>query len=322
MANQTNNTGAFIDDEVYSSFIYTNLHAAVMPEMFYRNVSDFGHGTTLNIKAVGSRSIQDAAENSPIAYSPIDTNTITMTISEYVGDAFYITDMLREDGTDIPALISASGMETARAIEEDFETKFYLAAYNAQTAADPNTINGVAHRLLAQNANEVMSDLDFADMGLAFDMANAPLGGRVAIVPPVVAASYNKQVTLTAGLDRTPMFEEVYHSGFRKEHRFMGHIFGWDVYVSNRLPYVPAGTDIDGTNSVTNEGRAAIFMCVADDNCKPILAAWRRQPTSYTEYNKDLRRTETVTSARYGFGVARLDTLGVVVVDATATTLA
>lgn len=52
MSNTTQNTGAFINDEVYSSMIITNLHDVMLPEVFYRNVSDFGSGTTLTIKTV------------------------------------------------------------------------------------------------------------------------------------------------------------------------------------------------------------------------------------------------------------------------------
>lgn len=319
MSNVTTNTGAFINDEQYSSFILTNLHDIMLPGAFYRNVSDFGSGTTLNIKTVGTRSIQDASENSDLAYSPIDSSTITLTITEYVGDAMYVTDELKEDGTQVEQLVAMSGVETARAIEEDFETKFLLTAYNGQTAADPNNVNGFAHRRLASGGNEQLTEADLIDMALAFDKANVPMAGRVAIVDPVVAATFNKLVTISAGLDRTPHFEAVRESGFAKEHKFVGNIFGWDIYTSNRLPEVAAGTNIDGTNSVTGAGIANLFMCVLDDNCKPVMAAWRRMPRSETERNKDKRRDETVTTARYGFGVQRIDTLGVIVTDASAT---
>lgn len=319
MSNTTVNTGAFINDEQYSSFILTNLHDVLLPEAFYRNVSDFGSGTTLNIKTVGTRSIQDAAEDSDLAYSPIDSSTITLTISEYVGDAMYVTDELKEDGSQVEALVAMSAVETTRAIAEDFETKFLAAAYAGQTAADPNNVNGFAHRMRASGGNQQITENDLIDMALSFDKANAPMAGRIAIVDPVVAATFNKLVTLSAGLDRNPMFMEAYNSTFTKEHKFIGNIFGWDIYTSNRLPRVAAGTNVDGTDSVTNAGIANLFMCVADDNCKPVMAAWRRMPRSETERNKDKRRDETVTTARYGFGVQRVDTLGVIVTDATAT---
>lgn len=317
MANVRANTGAFINDEQYSSFILTNLHDALLPEVFYRNVSDFGSGTTLNIKTVGTRSIQDAEENSDLAYSPIDTNTITLTITEYVGDAMYVTDDLKEDGDQVEQLVAMSGVETARAIQEDFETKFLLTAYNGQTAADPNNVNGFAHRLVGSGTNQTLAESDLIDLALAFDKANVPMSGRVAIVDPVVAATFNKKVTLTAGLDRNPMFQEAFESTFTKDHKFIGHIFGWDIYVSNRLPEIESGVDIDGTTSTTQASVANLFMNVIDDNTKPVMAAWRRMPRSETERNKDKRRDETVTTARYGFGVQRVDSLGVIVTSAT-----
>lgn len=324
MSNTTQNTGAFINDEVYSGFILTNLHDVMLPGVMYREITDFGSGSTLNIKTVGSRSIQDAAENTDLAYSPIDSNTITMTISEYVGDAMYVTDDLKEDGTQVEQLVAMSAVETARAIEEDFETKFFKTAYLAQTPADENTINGFAHRILASGTNNTLSEEDLIDMQLAFDKANVPMAGRVLIVDPVVAATFNKKVTLNAGLDRNPMYQKAFESGFASEHKFIGHIFGWDIYVSNRLPEVETGTNVDGTNTFTESasgvgGKANLFMCIADDNCKPVMAAWRRKPRSETERNKDKRRDETVTTCRFGFGAQRTDTLGVVITDARAT---
>jgi hypothetical protein len=59
-------------------------------------------------------------------------------------------------------------------------------------------------------------------------------------------------------------------------------------------------------------------MSLADDNTKPIMAAWRRMPKVETERNKDLRRDEFVTSCRWGFGTQRVDTLGILITSATA----
>lgn len=49
MAQTTANTQAFIDAEVYSNFILYNLHDGLLGEQFYRDVGDFGSGTTLHI---------------------------------------------------------------------------------------------------------------------------------------------------------------------------------------------------------------------------------------------------------------------------------
>lgn len=83
----TTNTRAFIEAEQYSSFILTNMHDGLLPQTFYRDVSDFGSGTTLHIKTVGDVSIQDAAEDVALEYSPIDTGEVSLQITDYVGKA-------------------------------------------------------------------------------------------------------------------------------------------------------------------------------------------------------------------------------------------
>ena len=60
MSQLTSNTPAFIEAQQYSQFILDNLHDFLLPEGMWRDVSDFGSGTTLNIKTVGTVSIQDA----------------------------------------------------------------------------------------------------------------------------------------------------------------------------------------------------------------------------------------------------------------------
>ena len=80
----TTNTRAFIESEVYSSFILTNLHDGLLPGQFYRDVSDFGSGETLRIKNIGSATIQEVEEDAPLVYNPIDTGEVTLQITDYV----------------------------------------------------------------------------------------------------------------------------------------------------------------------------------------------------------------------------------------------
>lgn len=44
------NTQAFIEAEQYSAFILRNLEDGLLPQTFYRNVTDFSSGTMLHIK--------------------------------------------------------------------------------------------------------------------------------------------------------------------------------------------------------------------------------------------------------------------------------
>lgn len=306
----TANTQAFIESEVVSNFILHNLHDGLLGEQFYRNVSDFGSGTTLHIKTVGSVTIQDAQEDTPLIYNPIETGTVNLTITTQEGDAWYITDDLREDGNQIDALLSARAMEGTRAIQESFETKFLATANSAQTNANPNNINGFAHRIASTETNNVFALSQLIQMRLAFDKANVPVQGRVFICDPVVEATLNGLVTITH--DVTPFGAEVLQKGLASGMRFIMTLFGFDIILSNRLA---TGTFSDGTTSVTN-AVANVAMCVLDDQTKPIMVAWRRMPKTESERNKDLARDEFVTRCRYGMGPQRLDTLGIIITSA------
>lgn len=315
MSQNRGNSTAFIEAEQYSAFILRNLHDGMLPGSYFRNVSDFGSGSTLNIKTIGSVTIQDGAEEVPFDYSPIESGTITMTISDYVGDAWYVTDELREDGSQVEALMAARSQESTRAIQETFESRFLAKCNSSQTNANPNTINGFAHRIasaVSTSGSENTITLDhLIKMKLAFDKANVPMAGRIAIVDPVVGATLDRLVSL--GRDVTPFGQKILENGFDRDHQFLMNLYGWNIITSNRLP---TGTFSDGTTSVSG-AVANIFMSLADDNTKPIMAAWRRMPKVEGERNKDLRRDEFVTSARWGFGTQRVDTLGVVITSAT-----
>ena len=312
MSQNRANSAAFIETEQYSAFILRNLHDGLLPGSFYRNVTDFGSGSQLNIKTVGSVTIQDVAEDVAVDYTPIESGTVKMVIDNHVGDAWYVTDELKEDGAQVDALMTARSMESARAIQEVFESRFLARAVSAITPSNPNNVNGFAHALVGSGANNTIAVMDFIKMRLAFDKANVPAGGRIAIVDPITAASFAAKIDLVNDIGSWP--QQILQNGFDRDHTYVANIQGWNVFTSNRLP---TGSFSDGTATVAG-GVANIFMSIADDNTKPLMAAWRRMPSIETERNKDKRRQEFVTSCRYGFGVQRLDTLGVVYTSATA----
>jgi len=308
----TTNSTAFIEAEQYSSFILMNLHDGLLGEEFYRNVGDFGSGSTLNIKTIGSVTIQEASEDTPLDYNPIESGEVTLSITDYVGDAWFVTDDLREDGAQIDSLMAARGAESTRAIQENFESRFLAVANAAQTNSDPNTINGFAHRIASSETNDVFALSQLIKIRLAFDKANVPGEGRVLIVDPVVEATLNGLVSITN--DVTPFAKDILNNGMASGMRFVQNLFGFDIILSNRLP---KGSFGDGTETVA-DGVANIAMCVLDDQCKPIMAAWRRQPKVEGERNKDRARDEFVTRARWGLGPQREDTLAVIITSATA----
>lgn len=311
---QTPGSRAFIESQQYSKFILTNLHDGDMPEMFYRNVSDFANGEVLNIKTVGSVTLQDVAEDTPITYNPMETSSIQMRITDYKGDAWYITDKMRQDGSQIESLLAARAAESTRAFQEDFESKLLATANAGLTAGDKNEIAGFAHRFVASGTNHTLTVKDIVKMKLAFDKAKVPQGGRVLIVDPIVAATLASQLDLAQNVDANTDFMQAFKDGWTRDHDFIMKIHGFHIFTTTRLPRIATET-IDGEK--IDGAVPCIAMCIADDNCVPVMFAERQAISVETERDMDNARDKFASRRRYGFGIQRKDTLGVILVSET-----
>lgn len=327
MSELSNNySHAFVEAQQYSKFILENLPDVLLPEGMWRDVSDFGSGQTLNIKTVGTVTLQDAAEDVPLVFNPIDSDTITLSITDYLGDAWRVSDDLREDAAQVDQLMSLRAMESTRAIGEEHETKFLSKANAGQTAGNVGLINGRPHRWVgsASGNTHVITFDDFIAMKLSFDKANVPQAGRIAIVDPIVEATLNSLVLNTSSVNAQPMFEGLMTTGFATSHRFVRNIMGFDVYTSNFLPVLTATESLSASGyGLSNETAAVgdvanIFMCVADDSCKPVMHAWRRMPKTEGWRDEETRSDKFQVTSRYGFGVQRKDTLGVIITSPSA----
>lgn len=323
MSQNTGNTTAFIEAQKYEKFILENLHDNLLPDGMSRDVSEFASGTTLNVKSVGAVTLQDVSEDVPMVSNPIDTDTVTLTISNYPGDRWHITDELRQDGDQIDQLHAMRGMESTRALAEYFETQFLSSANSAQTSANVNAVNGRPHRWVAGGSggtNRNMTMADIVALKLSADKANVPQGGRILIVDPIVEATLNS-VTNIVNVSNNPMFQGIIQEGFARDHKFVSNIYGWDIWTSNYLPTLSAQEAIDASSyDLANDtGEVSdvvnIAMSVADDNAKPIMRAWRKMPSVESDRNMDLRRDEFQVTARLGFGAQRVDTLFGIITD-------
>jgi hypothetical protein len=319
--NLTTNQSPLIKAEVFSEFLLEQIIQGTLPDGLFRNVSDFGDGETLFIPVMGETTLRDYAEDTPVQYDAVDTGQISLTITDYVSAASYVTRKLQQDGYKAAALEAQIPKDHFRLIRERFETQM-LATSNKQTLGNPNTINNFAHRWTAQVGTSagVIGLEDFLYMKLAFDKAYIPENGRVAIVDPIVEAAVNK---LAAGqaFNYNPQFQGIVLTGFEGAMRFVRNIFGWDIWVSNRLPRIASETingGPGGASTTITSGVANVFMCVTDDQFKPFMGAWRQMPKTDGEFNKDYQRDEYVTTARWGFGLQRPESLGVVITSQTA----
>ena len=321
MSQLTTNSTAFIEAEQYSQFILDNLQTYALPDGLWRDVTDFGSGTTLNIKTIGTVTIQDGAEDTPLDFNSIDNNTLTLSITDYKADAWRVSDELREDGAQVEALMSMRAVESTRALAVDHETRFLAVAASesgtGQTNANVNLVNGQPHRWVAGGASattRVMTMDDIIAAKLSMDKAGVPANGRIMIVDPVVEATFNSLTNLV-NVSNNPHFEGIITEGFSKEHKFVKNIFGFDIWTSNFLPVKTATEALNASsynlaNDTAEVGDVMnVAMCVADDNCKPVMHAWRRQPRTEGWRDPNNRGDNFQVTSRFGLGVQRTDTL-------------
>lgn len=313
--NTTSNTTALIRAQVYSEIILDEIvKNQYLPEGLHRDVSDFQDGDTLNIPTFGEVVLREISEDVDIPVDPVDTGSITLTISEYVGAGNYLTDKVKQDSYKMAEFEAALPPKHLRAIKQRYETDL-LATANDQTAGNANAINNYAHRFIASGTNQVIQLEDFIYAKLALDMADIPDEGRVAILHPNCEATLNALTNLV-NVSNNPQFEGIINSGFAKNMRFVKNIFGFDCFVSNRLPHVnsesidtTAYVDAPSGSSSVTAGVVNQFMSAVDDLTKPYMGAWREMPVTEGVRNARRKRDEFYTSARWGFGLQRPQSL-------------
>lgn len=320
MSNTTANQAALIKASVFSEFMLEHLEDGFLPEGLHRDVSDFGDGETLYIPVLGETVLRDYVEDTEVEFDAIDSGQITLTITEYVSAATAVTDKLKQDAYKAAALEASIPKLHLTKIKQRYETDL-LAQGNKQTLSNPNTINGFSHRWVADSGATagLITIEDFNYAKLAMDKADVPEEGRIAIVDGIVEMAFATSVAAQA-FTNNAQFEGLVNTGFAKGRRFYRNIAGFDVWLSNRLPRVtetitggPAGTAETVTNGIVNQ-----FMCISDDNTKPYMGAWRQKPTAEGERNVKRKRDEYSTTARWGFGKQRDETLVCVLTSASA----
>jgi hypothetical protein len=296
-----------------------------LPDGIHRDVTDFQDGDTLNITTFGDLVLRDLTEDQDTPVDPMDTGSIILNVTEYVGNGVYMTDKVRQDSWQAQQFDAAIVPKQLRAIKERYETDLLAAGPTGQTAADPNDLNGYAHRFIASGANNTIDIEDFIYAKLAMDKAHVSDMGRIAIFDPLAEASLNALPNLTNASDNR-MFEGIVTTGFAQNMRFIRSIMGFDIFISNRLHRVTDETvntsgilvPAPGGDSTVPAGIANVFMSVGDDMEAPIMGAWRQQPAFEGHRNVKRRRDEFYAAARWGFGLQRKQSLITLITSATA----
>lgn len=313
----TANSDALIRANLWSNQLKDVLMDSLQARSYVRWLSDFPDGTTLNIPSIGLMESQDYVEDNPVQYQALDTGNFQFTINNYVQSGTFITNKNKQDGFYMSELVSSFVPKMARALDERLERDIFVegqpktgnpAGYH--TAAAANQINGADHRWVGSstiNSKQVIGPQDFSKALYSLTKANVPQQNLIAIVDPSVEHAFNT-LTNIVNVSNNPRWEGIIDTGIGSNMRFIKNVFGFDVYVSNRLPLCgqnQAGTSetinsiASGTNAVCN----LFFSATAD--LLPFIGAFRQTPKVDADYNKDFQREEYVTTSRYGVKIYR-----------------
>ena len=287
--------------EVWSAELKEILRDELQGMKYVNWLSDFPDGDTFKIPSLGDATVADYAEDTAVSYTPIDDDQFTFTITDYLQSSNYITNKAMQDVYYSNQIMSQFVPLQERALMERLETDIMKLAQTGQTAANPNDINGVAHRMIGSGTGGVIAVEDFAKALRALKTGKVLQRNLVAIVDPSVEFEMNTLSALTS-VSNNPRWEGIVNTGIASGMSFVANIYGFDVYTSNYLA-TKASETISGAAAPANAINNLFFS--ADQAVSPFVGAWRQMPEVDTEYNKDYQRTEFVTTARYGMKLYR-----------------
>lgn len=309
----TYNTEHLIRSQVWSRQIKEVLEDELMGMRYVNMIQDFPDGDTINIPSIGQMEATDYNEGEAVKYTSMDTGNFQFSITDYLQSGTFITNKMKQDMFYLDQLVSKFVPYQSRAIMTNIENKVLAIGPDGQTASDLNTINDAPHRFLAQGTGNVMSPQDFALAKYALQKANVPMTNLVAIVDPSVEFQLSTMTNLV-NVSFNPAWEGIVREGMSTGMRFKMNIYGFDVYVSQRLKQ--GVTETISGQSATN-GVANLFFSAASD-LLPFVGLMRQAPRVDSEYNKDYQREEYVTTARFGFSLYRPENLVTVISEGAA----
>lgn len=295
---------------LWSSQLKEVLQDELQGQKYVEWLTEFPDGETFNVPSIGTPTVLDYAEGQAIRYTAADTGNFTFTITDYKASAAYVTNKAKQDLFYMDRLVATFVPGQNRAIMEAIESDLMDLGPDAQTPSDLNNINGAPHRWVTGGSNQVIQLQDFAKANYSLNKANVPAANRVAIVDPSVAYALETLSNLVS-VSNNPRWEGIIETGITSNMAFVKNVYGFDVYVSNRLK-----TGITETiNSVAAGAGVANLFFSAAPGVLPFMGAMRQPPKVDSSYNKDFQRDEYVTTCRYGLKLYRPENLVVVITD-------
>lgn len=277
--------------------------------LFNDRTGSFPDGDTLTVTKTGDRQVSDYTEDQPVDFSKMATSRINLTVDTYLQDGFYITDKMAQDSHQAEAFWQENVRKSGIAFERRLETDVFATCNDGQTSADANNINGQPHRIIASGTNQVLTIEDLVQLKASFDKALVPESNRVLFVDPIVEAQLNNLYNYTSPVTFNNNFEGIVNSGFGERLNFRTNIMGFNIAISHHLP--SGITETIGGDSVSS-GVACVAMSMASADDMPVHGVMRQAIKAEMERNGRMKRDEWSATARYGFGLQRAESLGII----------
>jgi hypothetical protein len=300
----TSNTQYLIRSDIWSTRLKEIFLADLQAMKYVDMLTDFPDGNTLHIPSIGQAEIFDYEEGQAIRYSAFDTGEFKFQITDYKASATYITNKMKQDSFYTDRLVAQFVPKQSRAIAEAMEAAILAIGPSNQTPNNLNTINNGNHRFVASGTGGRMTPQDFAAAKYALQKANVPMTNLVAIVDPSVEYTLSTLANLV-NLSYNPQWEGIVRDGASTGLKFNFNIFGFDVYTSQ---FLPQNLNETINSLTTTSGVGNLFFSTTGD-ALPFVGAVRQAPNVDSRYNQDFQREEYVTTARYGFGFYRPESL-------------
>jgi len=141
------------------------------------------------------------------------------------------------------------------------------------------------------------------------------MAGMVCVVGPEQEHIINT-LTNIVNVSNNPMWEGIITSGIgdMTGTRFLRNIYGFDIYVSNRLANTSADeaalTTYDDSSVIDTTGyQANMFFSMASDMTKPFVGAVGRAPRMVSWRDEDIETEYHQLTTSFGLGLYRPEAL-------------
>jgi hypothetical protein len=317
--------------EIFAAQMKDLLRDELIASQFVRTLTDIPSdsiATELKINSIGSLSVSDWKESVSMPAQRMDTGQFKFRISEFIGNKVEFTDHFFETSFQANEVLAATPVEMKRALDEYRETKIFELA-NDQTNNTANLINGAKHRFVGGGDGtalplNALTLEDFSYARYVLQKANVPMSGLVCVVGPEQEHIINT-LTNIVNVSNNPMWEGIVTTGMgdMTGTRFLKNIYGFDIYVSNRLSTTAtdeaALTTYNDTAVASTAGyQSNMFFSMASDMSKPFIGATGRPLRMKSWRDEDIETEYHYATESFGFGLYRPESLVVTLTNPAA----